>query len=193
MARHVKGNVPTTGGEQQVYTALNIREDLRAQVIVEPKVDPPSLIPTVDNEDETEVIKNDVDLISSNFILVRRCISTSSAHEKVPISPIQVEEDSDTLLQSTGLRQRKKNDESIQEEGNNKWTEEHNDLWNLEDEDEEMEKRLQNTDPLHLFGALPPRALRDAQKSAYDSLKKYVDAANIAREILDLLEKTSKE
>lgn len=47
--------------------------------------------------------------------------------------------------------------------------------------------RKQILDPLQLFGALPPRALKNAQSSAYESLKEFVYAANIGQRIMELL------
>jgi len=214
MARHVKGNVPTTGGEQQVYTALNIREELRAQVVVvlEPSKEeemvvevPPEL--TVDTkeerevDDEIETIKNDsIDwsrIKSSNFILLRRqqqqqgqTVFTET--ETVSTSSKVTSSSDNPLICDTGLRQRKKKMASVHEkEQNDVWTEEYEEL--LENNMDEYEKRLENTNPLHLFGALPPRALKDAQGMMNESLITYVHVANIAREIFHCLEVISKQ
>lgn len=49
---------------------------------------------------------------------------------------------------------------------------------------------LRKANPIELFGALPPRDLRQAQSNANDALQAYIDAANFAVSILTLTQKT---
>ena len=73
-----------------------------------------------------------------------------------------------------GLRNRKATSKKQE------WTEE-----TSPDEDD----RLRNADPLDLFGALPPRDLRTAQKEARKALAAYIEAANLAAAILSVTKK----
>jgi len=70
-----------------------------------------------------------------------------------------------------GLR-RRKTGQDIKKE----WTEEQS-----PDEDD----RLRSADPVDLFGAFPPRDLIVSQKSAKKALAGYIEAANLARAILE--------
>jgi hypothetical protein len=75
---------------------------------------------------------------------------------------------------ATGLRRRKGNNDNLDsEENDNAWTVE-NTAGDLDDEE-----RLRRADPLTLFGAMPPKELRQAQKEAQKALAAYVAAANL--------------
>lgn len=51
---------------------------------------------------------------------------------------------------------------------------------------------LRKANPIELFGALPPRDLREAQVNANAALQAYIDAANFAVAILKLVENETK-
>ena len=72
--------------------------------------------------------------------------------------------------------------------GNSGWTMEvpaRDDEGEVTADDEE--RTLRELDPLQLFGGLPPPALRAAQAEARAALASYVEAANLANEILRLV------
>ena len=103
-----------------------------------------------------------------------------------------------TTGEGLGLRQRRNRNLSAAADGgsggggnsggNSGWTMEvpaRDDEGEVTADDEE--RTLRELDPLHLFGGLPPPALRAAQAEARAALASYVEAANLANEILRLV------
>ncbi len=151
------------------FSALDVREELRAQVGVECDVEP-----SLCDEFEDASPKS----IRNKFNLRRRCISTDD----------KVSDNTNIIAQNSasGVRHRKKGSSDEKEEkNNNKWSEEL-----VVDKEEET---LRNTDPLDLFGGgLVPRDLKNAQKHAKESLASYIAAANKVAEIMQLINQIQK-
>mmetsp|Transcript_25343 Transcript_25343/g.37897 ORF Transcript_25343/g.37897 Transcript_25343/m.37897 type:complete len:207 (+) Transcript_25343:65-685(+) len=165
-ARRQRGRHIMTVGH--AFSALDVREELRAQVGVNCDAEEPTLC------DESEGGKSAT--ISDIFKLCHHSISTE---DKGGDSTI-------TQNPTYGVRHRKKGSPSSNGEKNeNKWSEEA-----VVDKEEEM---LRNTDPLDLFGGgLVPRDLKNAQKHARESLASYIAAANKVAEIMQIINSTQK-
>jgi hypothetical protein len=108
----------------------------------------------------------------------------------------------DVMPSTTGLRLRKKNVPSGQsttdkgeEDSKGKWTEEippRNASDTKLSPEELEEEKLRTANPLDLFGGLPPPPLRAAQVQAREALVRYVEAANVAAEIIRLTNEAEK-
>ena len=161
-ARRQRGrNLMTIG---TAFSALDIREELRAQTYVEYLREEPPL------EDEDGLRK----------------YSCGTQGSYVLRSYIQLKENDLSAdvknNQSEGIRQRRsKKEVKPQSSTAGKWSEE-----NFKDEEEE---KLRSTNPLDLFGGgLVPRDLKLAQKHAKESLASYIAAANEVAAIMRLIE-----
>lgn len=165
-ARRQRGRHVMTVGH--AFSALDVREELRAQVGVDCDVEP-SL------RDESEDGKRKAK--SNMFNLRRHCTSKEDEWSGSTITQDPVD----------GVRHRKKGTSTQKgEKHDNKWSEEP-----IVDKEEET---LQNTDPLDLFGGgLVPRDLKNAQKHAKESLASYIAAANKVAEIIQLINSIKKD
>lgn len=168
---HQKGNVDLKSsmwklnkarrqrGNGASISAIDVREDLRARAVLREST--PSL--TVEGETNEALDEEDY------FELV-------DAVEEIAEIRGQKENNAPTTNAGTeqaGLRRRNK----AGEEDKKEWTQENN-----PDEDD----RLRNANPVDLFGAFPPRDLIAAQKEAKKSLAAYIEAANLAKAILQI-------
>lgn len=80
-----------------------------------------------------------------------------------------------------GLRRRRNKGGNNDDESTSKWTTEEDQL------EETQNDLIKPSDPLQLFG-VPPPALRVAQSHSRDALAYYVEVANLAREIMRIVQ-----
>ena len=209
-ARREKGGFHL-GGSSTSISALNVREELRARAVVQVASsgadDEPSLVDEGSSSskiaekegEETDTVfalhldgipKKDEEAVESAVTDDDATLSTaiSTSHEADATS-------------TTGLRQRKKNaspsgqNTRDKEDGTNEksqWTEEIPPETNKLTPEELEEEKLRTANPLDLFGGLPPPSLRAAQVQAREALVKYVEAANVAAEIIRLTNEAEK-
>jgi hypothetical protein len=139
-------------------SALDVREELRARAIL--KESTPGLV----DAEGTTSINNEQE--EDYFVLV-------DAVEELAEKRAQKENDVPTKS-NAGLRHRNNKQDS---KSTAEWTEEQP----LNEDD-----LLKIADPVDLFGAFPPRDLIASQKDAKKALAEYVEAANLARAILQV-------
>ena len=98
--------------------------------------------------------------------------------------------DENTTSTQEGLRRRRNrgNDFSNNSDLKSQWTEENHTL----EESFTVKKSKSYSDPLQLFG-VPPPALRVAQSHSRDSLAYYVEVANLAKQIIHIVQKREEE
>jgi hypothetical protein len=161
----------------KAFSVESVREDIypRAIVTAEEFVD----IPDIEKEDEKKDRPKSSKL---HWTLV-----DPIASEK---SKIKHDTNNNHINNSdTGMCHRKgKPNESISL-SSKKWIEE-----DVFEEEETEEDLVRKANPITLFGALPPRDLRLSQANANAAIQAYVDAANIAVQILKLTtDETNKE
>ncbi|KAL9186734.1 hypothetical protein ACHAXT_005972 [Thalassiosira profunda] len=165
------------GGE--TFASDDVREELRAQALLEWKVggdgEEPSLVEEASSADE--VAKGeDNSPGGSAFVLHLDGMRAALQRAETPNDTPATES---TSNENEGLRRRRGNPKSADKaDGTSKWTSE-TPVSDIEDEEE----KLRNADPLSLFG-VPPPALRAAQADARRALAYYVEAANLAREVV---------
>jgi hypothetical protein len=148
--------------------AEDVREDLRAATVLKLKSDEPELV------QEEGTTKMDPKMEESPI----RLFELVNVHA---LEQQQQQQRAKTLSsggnvddENTGLRRRKgNNDSEVHKDTDNAWTVENK----AKDYDEE--ELLRRADPLTLFGAMPPKELRQAQKEAVKALAAYVEAANL--------------
>ena len=214
-ARREKGGFHL-GGSSTSISALNVREELRARAVVEvvggadtASNDAPSLVDEGSSSKSTK--KEDGEEINAMYAL-----HLDGIPKKEEAKADTVNNDDDTATQSTaishadatsttGLRQRKKNvqgpssnqsakgDKGAGNDEKSKWTEEIPPQSSKLTPEELEEEKLRTANPLDLFGGLPPPSLRAAQVQAREALAKYVEAANVAAEIIRLTNEAEKQ
>ena len=164
------------GGNISAYSAYQVREELRARAVVtcdsakgnESK----SMCGSSSDEDTFQL---HLDGMTKQSATSDTKISEETSDES--ISPL-VEED-----QNEGLRQRRKGPTKDSNETESEWTVEEEPIPHTVDEDE----MLRIMDPITLFGGLAPPALKEAQKNARQALSSYIEAANLAVYLLNLI------
>lgn len=150
-------------GNGNTISALDVREELRARAVLREAT--PDLAvegasaETSENQDYFEL----VDAVEEVAEI------RGQAKENMPSKKSNAEG-------GEGLRRRNTNKKEAEQDTKTEWTQEQN-----PDEDD----RLRNADPVDLFGAFPPRDLMTAQKNAKKALAVYIEAANLARAILE--------
>jgi len=165
VARKLKGGFHL--GTRTAYNAHDVREELRARAVLECRDNgEPSLVDDdiEDCKDSKKSNSNDEDTYA---IHLDGLPDRKKGSEMAPTSHLSKEEEK-------GLRQRK--NKSASEIPNEPWTEETYD-------NDEFQK-VRDMDPIDMFGALPPPALRLAQIKSRESLISYIEAANLAVAIL---------
>jgi len=148
------------------YSALDIREELRAQTVLE--------CSTVERGCEPELKEEVQEDLDAKVPQLRVGDKFSLHFHGIPVEG----QDKRSNDKFDGIRQR--NTLTSVEIEENIATLSLNDL-NAEEE------KLRNTDPLELLtGGLVPKDLKSAQKNARESLRSYIAAANKAAEILKI-------
>ncbi|KAL3787897.1 hypothetical protein HJC23_000139 [Cyclotella cryptica] len=165
-ARRERGFQAGGGGFGGVeYSVENVREELRAQAVLEWKesdAEEPSLI----NEDSSEC--SDKDHCGSEGIFALHFDGMKTARWDMGKQETEKKE-------MDGLRRRGNATSQSSKPESDKWTEESH-----ENDEEEL---LLSSDPLTLFG-VPPPALRIAQARSRDAVAYYVEVANVAMQIM---------
>jgi hypothetical protein len=162
--RHKGGNFLSLNNS---FTALNVREELRASARLQCK-DGPGI-------DEEEKGHNKLQYatrgsVDEDWIFLR-------LDDQQKEKSVEENVSTDEGMLSAGLRRRKGATGSEPTEESN---------WSVETYEDVAEERLRQANPIDLFGAFPPTDLKVAQKNARDSLASYIKAANIAAEILHI-------
>ena len=175
-ARRQKGGFHM--GDVNVYSAIDVREELCARARLQCNGgEEPMLMEEAGENKEFEYCELEGE---DSFVMYLDGIPKKE--DVIPANDFSEKRDLE------GLRNRKKGSGSSTAQRRKKeWSEEL-----LDDEDE---KKLRNADPLELFGGLTPVPLKVAQTKARESLTAYVEAANLAAEILritNLLPKNEK-
>lgn len=153
------------------YSASDVREEIRAHTRLECDEEP-HLVDEQPMHDTLDEKSNSTSSVETLFKL--KYIHNS---EKKQAPQEKQEEILKTINDNSGIR-RRKGKESEEAKLKSEWVEE-----TCIDAEEE---KLHKMDPIELFGALPPRDLKLAQKQAKEMLELYVNAANKAVEILKL-------
>jgi hypothetical protein len=159
-------------GVGQSYSASDVREEIRAHVRLDCDEEPQLEVEESMNEKEEER-KNNVRTMETPFKL--KYVEKIDKKQQLPETDEEVLK---TIHDNSGIR-RRKGKESEEETSKSVWIQE-----TCIDAEEE---KLHNMDPIELFGALPPKDLKLAQKQAKEMLEAYVNAANKAVEILKIL------
>ena len=175
------------------YSANDVREELRAQVLLELKDDDDSderKEPNLVNEDIADGL-DDEDTAKNyqhgacgkgdgRFVLHLDGMKASKQQRAANES----DQTNRTIenKESEGLRRRRGNTDNEATDETNKWTTENvAQPTTIQNEEE----RLRYADPLNLFG-VPPPALRVAQTKSRSAVAYYVEVANVAREIMKI-------
>ena len=207
-ARREKGGFHL-GGSSTSISALNVREELRARAVVQVAssgADEPSLVD--EGSSSSKIAEKGGEETDALFALHLdgipkkdgEAVKSAAADDDATLSTAINSHDAD-LTRTTGLRQRKKNvppsgqnarDKGDGNDEKDKWTEEIPSETNKLTPEELEEKKLLTANPLDLFGGLPPPSLRAAQVKAREALVKYVEAANVAAEIIRLTNEAEK-
>lgn len=141
------------------YRAEDIREDLRATALVQVEGGVPDLVD--DDQPETPEVPPTFTLVDAVEVMKKQ--KQDCKENEGPKNTVD-----------GGLRQRKNNSDGKPQQQRTM----------VEEADvEELH------DPLELFGALPPRELKEAQKHAKDALAAYVQSANEAAKLLIMLKR----
>jgi hypothetical protein len=145
-----------------VILAEDVREDLRAVTVL--KSDEPELV-------QEEGTKKKLDHGEESPFRLFELVNVQAKKQQ---GAKTVSSGGSSDDKATGLRRRKgNNDDQDMEEKDNAWTVENT------AGDFDAEELLRQADPLTLFGAMPPKELRQAQKEAQKALAAYVEAANL--------------
>eukprot|EP00579_Thalassiosira_antarctica_P015060 CAMPEP_0201940614 /NCGR_PEP_ID=MMETSP0903-20130614/45543_1 /ASSEMBLY_ACC=CAM_ASM_000552 /TAXON_ID=420261 /ORGANISM="Thalassiosira antarctica, Strain CCMP982" /LENGTH=242 /DNA_ID=CAMNT_0048482457 /DNA_START=17 /DNA_END=745 /DNA_ORIENTATION=- len=167
------------------YSADDVREELRAQALLEWKEgdekengSEPKLVNDVSDDEDGGLKNNGSGSSGGRFVLHLDGMKAANqeqhaAREKGSQEQINIMTADNK--ENEGLRQRRGNVET-----DDKWTSEEP-TGAMDDEEE----RLRYADPLNLFG-VPPPALRVAQAKSRSAIAYYVEVANLAREIMKI-------
>lgn len=208
-ARREKGGFHL-GGSSTSISALNVREELRARAVVQVAssgADEPSLVDEGSSPSSLKIAEKEGEETDALFSLHLdgipkkdvEAVKSAAADDDATLSAA-INSHADATG-ATGLRQRKKNvppsgqNARDKEDGNDeksKWTEEIPSQGNKLTPEELEEEKLRTANPLDLFGGLPPPSLRAAQVKAREALVKYVEAANVAAEVIRLTNEADK-
>ena len=167
------------------YTAELLREELRAQMrVVE-------LGPEIDLVDE-DASPEEKDKQDSKGKAPQWKLQDVLAEMETPSSP--QEEAAASEIESTsdtGMRHRKKTGAAASSDtkpSSSSWTMIEEEDYNLEEDE-----KILRTDPVKLFGGyFPALELKVAQKNARKALNGYIEAANEAAKLLELLQEFEK-
>ena len=172
LARRVKGGFHMGRGNS--FSALDVREELRARAILEcrdPTVEP-CLVVDDDDDDETE--KNHKGENYDEDLYILHMDGLKSKKEEYNNSRMIKDSNKTSSSSNTndvGLRQRK-----------NKVPSKEQQVWEEDNHDES--EMLEKADPIELFGMLSPPALKVAQTKSREALASYIEAANLAAAIM---------
>lgn len=161
-ARRSRGGFHLGGGGSGGLSALDVREELRAKAVLK--------CSDLSQSDGSKPREVDLFTLYPDGLPAAANDSTDGNKELGAGG------------EHTGLRQRKNAPKGKKVENESVWTEETPEL-------ETEEERLKKSDPIDLFGGLPSPALRTAQTEARKALLSYVEAANLAAEILRIVNK----
>mmetsp|Transcript_31477 Transcript_31477/g.65422 ORF Transcript_31477/g.65422 Transcript_31477/m.65422 type:complete len:220 (+) Transcript_31477:73-732(+) len=158
------------------YSVGDVREQLRASALLECTDEED--VPSLGKENGTSRTVNKLGNQPGDFVLHFDGMESSRQISRKIAEP--------SYGANEGLRRRGNATTSSRAEttGGSAWTSEEIIV-------EEEEDNLRKTDPLCLFG-VPPPSLRISQTKARDALAYYVEAANLAREIMRKTDKRSK-
>jgi hypothetical protein len=141
------------------YRPEDIREDLRATALVQVEGYVPDLVD--DDQPETPAVPPTFTLLDALEVMKKQ--KQDCKENEGPENNLE-----------GGLRQRKNNNDGKSQQQRTM----------VEEADvEELH------DPLELFGALPPRELKEAQKHAKNALAAYVQSASEAAKVLSMLKR----
>ena len=199
------GGASCVGGSE--YSPNDVREELRAQVLLEYKGDDVGVDgnnsdesePNLVNEDISDGLDDDVGTAKNQhgscgkgdcrFVLHLDGMKSVQQQQAANESAQKQTNVSIENTKSEGLRRRRGGNTATSTHGNtdneatdetNKWTKENvAQPTTIQNEEE----RLRYADPLNLFG-VPPPALRVAQTKSRCAIAYYVEVANLAREIM---------
>lgn len=166
------------------YSVDNVREELRAHTILEVKDedDGPNLV--AENHAPLNNCDEEVKDESGNFILHFDGIEEAQRAERETVEKTIVDPND-----REGLRRRNK---AITSSSNDGQTKSGSSAWTSEEHLDEEEDELRKADPLCLFG-VPPPALRVAQSESRDALSYYVEVANLAKEMMRIINEGNKK
>mmetsp|Transcript_18410 Transcript_18410/g.31157 ORF Transcript_18410/g.31157 Transcript_18410/m.31157 type:complete len:237 (-) Transcript_18410:101-811(-) len=187
----------TSGGPlgSSDYSVENVREELDATALIEVVVRlsdgvEPDLVDEHDdgNNAVNNKLKGNYSSLDMNTMVlhfdgvegIKRKSVKAAANINATTSATTIEESSNNNQE--GLRRRKNKGNNNNDESNTTWTEEQTPV--------ESQKAL--SDPLQLFG-VPPPALRVAQSHSRDALAYYVEVANLARQIMTIVQEEEGE
>ena len=196
------------------YSVDNVREELRAQALLECKDEitdddideEPSL---VSEELSTSIVKDgdgEVSKGSNKFVLHLDGMKNAKEQQQLAAARQEAQEQSSNLDNapldsnaSEGLRRRHQStataatQDDVIDTKANEWTTELDALTSSNNNtNEERLQQQQYTDPLNLFG-IPPPALRVAQAKSRSAISYYVEVANLAREIIRITNENGVE
>eukprot|EP00970_Alexandrium_tamarense_P005688 scaffold933_cov190-Alexandrium_tamarense.AAC.8 len=178
-ARRERGKASGGGGFGSVpYSAEDVREELRAQALLE-VTDGDGSEPELVCEDGNGEVE-DTKEGGGQFVLHFDGMKEVGARNNDKYGARHVVSTND----NDGLRRRGNAATTTTDDNIDKWTQD----ITIDDEEE----KLRTSDPLSLFG-VPPPALRLAQSKSRDAVAYYVEVANLAREILRITHASSKE
>ena len=172
----------------------NVREELEATALIEVMRLSDGVEPDLVDEHEDDSnnavnnkLKGNSSLDVNTMVLhfdgmegITRKSATAAANINATNSATTIEESSNNSQE--GLRRRKNKGNNNNDESKTTWSEEQPPV--------ESQKAL--PDPLQLFG-VPPPALRVAQSHSRDALAYYVEVANLARQIMTIVQEEEGE
>mmetsp|Transcript_2679 Transcript_2679/g.5769 ORF Transcript_2679/g.5769 Transcript_2679/m.5769 type:complete len:238 (-) Transcript_2679:154-867(-) len=188
----------TSGGPlgSSEYSVENVREELEATALIEVVVRlsdgvEPALVDELEDDSNNAVnnkLKGNYSSLDMNTMVlhfdgvegIKRKSVKAAANINVTTSATTIEERSNNNQE--GLRRRKNKGNNNNDESKTTWSEEQPPV--------ESQKAL--SDPLQLFG-VPPPALRVAQSHSRDALAYYVEVANLARQIMTIVQEEEGE
>ena len=190
------------------YSVDNVREELRAQALLEEDdnvgddIDTePSLVCEESSAVDSAIEESSGGKVSkgSNFVLhldgmrnvkQQQLAAREGAQEQssnidnTPLDNNNVNEGLRRRYQSTAVTTATQDNNTEDKKSINEWTKEDEPTSsNSNNEEEEQLQQQQYTDPLNLFG-IPPPALRVAQAKSRKAIAYFVEVANLAREII---------
>jgi hypothetical protein len=196
-ARRGRGYQTSGGGSygSNEYSVEGVREELEATALLEVRScrrKEPELVDEHDGDNEdNNAVKNmkgnhdPMDMMDNNIIMVLHLDGMVGA-KCSSITANEIITDENDIIRDTnnnldGLRRRRNKGGDINDELKSKWTQEQ------QSEEYQNSDNTFYSDPLQLFG-VPPPALRVAQSHSRDALAYYVEVANLARQIMSIVQ-----
>ena len=164
------------------YTAIDVREELRASLTLTAEYgnDYVQELGSVGEPDLVDEDDADTERICRRRKVEYQLQRYARKSENADVGTKSNAPGSKPNIMQEGLRQRKKGEGSqVDKDPAGGWAEEE-----TMNEFEREEKMLMESDPIDLFGAFPPPALKEAQRRARRALDGYIAAANAAALIL---------